>query len=109
MNEFTRRTFLSIAGAAATASVLSTSVVSAQSALGSTETQFGLGVESKAARKKLDGSALKALNHLFEKQIIDGVHPGAQLTVRIQDETVFNRYGAGRSRHRSAWNSTRRC
>ncbi|MFP6582663.1 MAG: serine hydrolase domain-containing protein [Candidatus Hydrogenedentota bacterium] len=93
MNEFTRRTFLSIAGAVATASVLSTSVVSAQSALGSTETQFGLGVESKAARKKLDGSALKALNHLFEKQIIDGVHPGAQLTVRIQDETVFNRYG----------------
>lgn len=91
MNAFSRRTFLSIAGAAATASMLGTA--SAQSALGSTETQFGKSDESKSARKALDNSKLKALNTLFEKQITEGIHPGAQLTVRINDKTVFNRYG----------------
>lgn len=92
----TRRQFLSGAGLTAAGAVVAGWMprgVFAQAALGKKEIQFGAGKEVDPATAGIDPQKLKALGELFEKQIRDGLHPGAQLAVMKGDQLVFDRWG----------------
>jgi CubicO group peptidase (beta-lactamase class C family) len=89
MSVLSRRDFLAVAGIATAGVALKSELANAQSALGNTDIEFGKGREENG----VDSEKLNALNDLFEQQINDGIHPGAQLCVRVKDKTVFNRFG----------------
>ena len=93
MPALTRRDFMTIAGLVGAGSMLRPVAARAQSSIGDTSIRFGKGAEDGIKESGVNTDRLADLNSLFEKQISDGIHPGAQLTVRVKDHTVFNRFG----------------
>jgi len=90
-----RRDFLQFAGAAVAGVGLLGSHRSAfgQAALADIEIRFGAADEVPPADAGIDRGRLDDLTELFQKQIRDGIHPGAQLTVIKGDQVVFDRWG----------------
>lgn len=92
----TRRRFLAGAGAAALgafAGSLNSRSARGQAALAKTTIEFGAANEVAPDKAGINADALKALAELFETQINEKIHPGAQLTVLKGDHVVFDRWG----------------
>lgn len=91
-----RRQFISSAGLAALGLALNSLAprrAAAQAALAKSKLEFGSTNEVPPPEAGINPEKLKALGDLFEKQIRDGIHPGAQLTVMKGDKIVFDRWG----------------